>query len=101
MDFTTRWTEYFKALDANSNGFLEGEDAVKVAEVCYKEREIKINERWKGEGRKRRKEKKWKKSSIISDCICEQEIAVRLHLDAKNAEELKQAQLSVYVLFFG
>jgi hypothetical protein len=32
-DFRTRWTGYFKALDGNSNGFLEPEDAIICAEV--------------------------------------------------------------------
>ncbi len=34
-DFQTRWRNYFLALDANGNGFLEPEDAVIVAQVCY------------------------------------------------------------------
>jgi hypothetical protein len=33
-DFRARWEGYFKALDANSNGFLEPQDALLCAEVC-------------------------------------------------------------------
>jgi len=36
MDFTTRWREYFKALDANNNGFLEPADAIIVAKEISK-----------------------------------------------------------------